>query len=465
MQRNLIILIYVGIISTIIGYTLTTKTHASTTLDEQLQTAIEAHALTPHTKPTTDPAQVQLGRLLFYDKILSGNRDISCATCHRTTNFGTGDGLPVSIGTGGNGISTERTLGHDRELVPRNATELFDRGAAEWTSMFWDSRLVQRPDQRFASPAHEQLPGGLDNILAAQAMFPVTSADEMRGRPGDRDVFGAVNEVGTIDANNFTGIWSKLMQRLLAIPEYRTLFASTYPDTAPQDLNFAHAANAIAAFEIDTFTFTNSPWDQYLRGDTTALLDEAKQGGILFYGKANCATCHSGNLFTDQQHYNIVVPQISPGKGDAAPLDLGRFGITRDENDRFAFRTPPLRNVTLSGPYMHNGTFVSLESAIRHHLEPEHSLRAYDVSEHLPLIFQSTFQNDPELLDDMLATLDSVAPTEELTESEIHAIATFLEALTDPAAMSLDVTPDTVPSGLLVSDEITQIYLPMAQMH
>ncbi|NOK61405.1 MAG: cytochrome-c peroxidase [Chloroflexi bacterium AL-W] len=103
MQRNLTILIYVGIISIIIGYTLTTQTHASTTLDEQLQAAIETHALTPHTKPTTDPAKVQLGRLLFYDKILSGNRDISCATCHRSGSLGTGDGLPVSIGTSGTG--------------------------------------------------------------------------------------------------------------------------------------------------------------------------------------------------------------------------------------------------------------------------------------------------------------------------------------------------------------------------
>ncbi|NOK61406.1 MAG: c-type cytochrome [Chloroflexi bacterium AL-W] len=188
---------------------------------------------------------------------------------------------------------------------------------------------------------------------------------------------------------------------------------------------------------------------------------QAKHGGILFYGKANCATCHSDNLFTDQEHYNLAVPQIGAGKGEAAPLDLGRFGVTRDEADRFAFRTPPLRNVDLSGPYMHNGAFATLESAIRHHLDPEKSLCTYDVNEQLPSLFQLTFQNNPELLDDMLATLDPVAPTEELTESEIKEIVAFLSALTDPAATNLDVTPNSVPSGLLVSDEIENIYVPM----
>ena len=124
---------------------------------------------------------------------------------------------------------------------------------------------------------------------------------------------------------------------------------------------YFHAANAIAAYEIATFTFLDAPWDHYVAGEHTALSDEAKQGALLFYGKANCGKCHSGNLFTDQAHHNICAPQLGPGKGDEAPLDLGRARETGEAADRFAFRTPPLRNVAVTGPWMHDGVYTTAE--------------------------------------------------------------------------------------------------------
>ena len=142
--------------------------------------------------PAGDPALVALGEALFCDKELSGNRDIACATCHHPS-LSTGDGLPVSIGTGGHGLGTERIIGVGRSLIPRNAPEVYNRGSAEWRTMFWDGRALTDGGGYTETPAGDQLPAGLDSLLAAQALFPVTSGDEMRGAPGDHDAFGQPN--------------------------------------------------------------------------------------------------------------------------------------------------------------------------------------------------------------------------------------------------------------------------------
>jgi cytochrome c peroxidase len=410
--------------------------------------------------PSPEAAQVELGRMLFFDKILSGNRDISCATCHHPT-LATVDKLPVSIGTGGRGLGTGRTPGEGRVFIPRNAPDIFNRASPEIVSMFADSRLVQQPDGTFISPAGDALPDTLPNVLAVQAMFPVTSRDEMRGHTGDRDVAGALNELALINDADMPVIWDTLMVRLLDIPAYRELFQAAYPDVPLEDLHFAHAAQAIAAFEAATFTFTGSPWDRYLAGDDLALTNAARRGALLFYGEAECARCHSGTLLSDQQHYNIAVPQVGPGKGDEAPLDLGRGRETGETSDRFAFRTPPLRNVALTGPYMHNGAFRTITATVRHHLAPEASLRGYDVVEHLPPSFHGTFQDDPALIAELLAERDATAPERPLTAAEFDDLMAFLAALTDPAATNIEGPPPAVPSGLPVSDQPVVLYLPL----
>lgn len=424
---------------------------ATPALDDQLQTYIEEQqvtALAP--QEPADPALIALGQALFFDKEISGNRDISCATCHHPT-AGSGDGLAVSIGTGGEGLGPTREIGYGREFIPRNAPEVFNRGASEWTTMFWDSRVFER-NGRFFTPAGTQLPDGLDSILAAQAMFPVTSGDEMRGAAGDMDINGHENEMALIEADRLTEIWDGLMSRLLQHPEYVELFAAAYPDVAVEDLGFQHAANAIAAFEIEAYTLTNSPWNNYLNGDLDALTDQQKEGAILFYGTANCSSCHSGALMTDQQHHTLATPQVGPGKGDEAPLDLGRWRESGDETDMYAFRTPSLHNVAVSFPYMHDGAFLNLTAVVEHHLNPEESLRNYDPADHVIPELYETFQDDPELIEDMLSYLDpNLAPDRELTETEVEALVAFLFALTDPEVANMDqYTPASVPSGLPV---------------
>jgi cytochrome c peroxidase len=324
--------------------------------------------------------------------------------------------------------------------------------------LFWDGRVSGTFATGFNTPASDRLPAGLDNLLAAQAMFPVTSRDEMRGLRGDHDLFGNVNELAMLPDYAARPIWKALMKRLLAIPGYVELFNAAYPDMPVENLGFQHAANAMAAYEIVTFTFEDSPFDRYLRGDLAALSPEAKRGALLFYGEAGCASCHSGGLLTDQQFHNLAVPQIGPGKGREEPLDLGRARETGADCDRYSFRTPPLRNVALTGPWMHDGAFLTLEAAVRHHLNPAEGLQAYDPSQ-LHVLLKDACQNQPETLAAILAT-KSVYATEQahLSDAELQDVLAFLDSLTSPSALNLAHTiPASVPSGLPVGGNIEDV--------
>lgn len=421
-------------------------------LDARLQAAIKRGGIKPlDAGPSHSMKKVLLGQMLFFDKELSGNRDISCATCHHPDLF-TGDFLSLSVGTKGtDGIGPLRQLGDDRIFIPRNSPEIFNRGSVQWTSMFWDSRIEITSHGRLISPAGDQLPAGLDSVLAVQAMFPVTSRDEMRGLDGDKDVNDKPNELGHVADDDLQGMWDGLMKRLLAIPAYRVLFADAYPGIAQEKLGFQHAANAIAAFETTAFTFLDSPWDKYVAGDRKALSTQQKRGAVLFFGKANCAKCHSGSLLTDQRHHNIGVPQLGPGKEPESPFDFGRFRETDNIRDLFAFRTPPLRNVAVTGPWMHNGAYTTLEGAVRHHLNPKWALLNYDV-EQLDERLQPTVIDERAVTFALLAFLDpKVRKRVRLKDREVDDLLAFLNALTSPSLGDLPkFVPKLVPSGLPV---------------
>jgi len=400
--------------------------------------------------PPQVPAQVQLGQALFFDGELSGNRDIACATCHHPF-LGTGDELSLPIGTG---AITPGTLGHDRviglgrEIIPRNAPEIFNRGSLEWFTQFWDGR-IEDMGVGFISPAGAALPPGLPNVLAVQAMFPVTSRAEMRGAVGDADILGNPNELALLEDGDLQGIWDGIMVRLLLFPGYQALFEAAFPNVDSGDLGFEHAAIAIAAFEAEAYTFLDSPWDKYLEGDNRALSKSEKRGALLFYGKAQCSSCHSGSLMTDQQYYNIGVPQLGPGKGAEAPLDFGRGRETGNVADAFRFRTPPLRNCEVTGPYMHDGAFSDLRKVVRHHATSLKSLVSYDPDKHLDQsIVHATF--DPTIQTEVELTIELDRLPTGLTKSEIRSLVKFLESLTAPNLKErLNVTiPDSVPSGL-----------------
>jgi cytochrome c peroxidase len=427
--------------------------------DAELQYLLARAGARPPTNPSPPSAElIALGEALFWDPELSGNRDISCATCHHPL-AGMGDDLSVSIGTGGQGLNDRRVrLEERRDFVPRNAQPIFNLGHVEWEVLFWDGRLSGRIETGIESPASDRLPGGLDSLLAAQAMFPITSRDEMRGLRGDRDILGQPNELAMLPDYAARPIWAAVMQRLLAIPEYVEMFRAAYPDVPAGALGFEHAANALAAYEIDFFTFEDSPFDRYLQGELGALAPEARTGALLFYGRAGCADCHSGPLLTDQNFHNLAVPQLGSGKGREQPFDFGRARETGNECDRFAFRTAPLRNVAITGPWMHNGAFTTLEGAVRHHLDPVASLVAYDPSQ-LSLVLRDTCQDHPETIANILATRRSFATEQaQLSDDEVQALLAFLHALTSPHALDLAHTiPARVPSGLPVGGNLDNV--------
>ncbi len=443
-------------VSLIVALTVPTQGLAQTgdgALDRKLRAKLRRAGVTALAAgPARSGAEVRLGRMLFFDKELSGNRDIACATCHHPL-FATGDGLSLSLGTGGEGLGVMRVRGEGRGLIPRNAPELFNRGAAEWATQFWDSRVQESRNGALLTPAGASLPEGLDGVLAAQAMFPVTSRDEMRGALADtHDIHGGENELSALGDGDNRGIWDALMRRLLAIDGYVGLFAAAYPGVGTNELDFGHAANAIAAFEADAFTLLDSPFDAYLGGDSAALGDAEKRGGRMFFGKARCGRCHNGALLTDQQHYNLAVPQLGPGKAPEAPLDFGRARETGVKKHRFHFRTPPLRNVAATGPWMHNGAYTTLEGAVRHHLTMVRALKDYDASQ-LSAEIALTVLDDAATQRLIRSTLRRpvTRPIRPLKDVQFTRLMAFLQALTSPSLSSLmDTVPASVPSGLPV---------------
>lgn len=402
-----------------------------------------------------DPEKAELGRLLFYDKILSGNRNISCATCHHPS-LGTSDGLSLGVGEGGHGLGADRTTGTGdsriQKRVPRNAPGLWNVGAKRLTFLMHDGRISIDPiyGNGFNTPAEEWLPQGLETLVAAQALFPMTSMVEMAGNVGENEVIGAARD--RIDAT-----WPIIAKRVRVIPAYGEKFVTAFDDiSTPEQVNITHIANALAAFMVQDFTSFDSPFDAFLAGDDNALSAQQKQGMTLFFGEAGCSTCHAGPLLSDHKFHALGLPAFGPGrtrKFDPYVRDTGRMGESDDLADAYRFRTPMLRNVALTAPYGHNGAYPTLDHMIRHHLDPEAARAAWSPDlltlPDAPWIAAGDFivQQDRFEMARQAAVRDVFLPPR--TDEDIAALVAFLESLTGKAAKAQTSTiPDTVPSGL-----------------
>ncbi|KUF12842.1 methylamine utilization protein MauG [Pseudoponticoccus marisrubri] len=403
-----------------------------------------------------DQGQARLGQLLFYDKILSGNRNISCGTCHHHELNGT-DGLSLGIGEGGHGLGRERTPGSGATRIaariPRNAPALWNLGNRDVRVMFHDGRVEQMDAKgmAFATPAGERTPRGLNSVLAAQALFPVSSPDEMAGAPSENPVSAAFAE--RIDKG-----WAMLADRVRDVPGYVQRFEQAYPHVrGAEDITIVEIANALAAFIGTEWQSYDSPYDRYVT-QGTPLPALAEQGRQLFFGEAGCVRCHNGPLFTDQEFYAVGVPQFGPGRpfdGDTIPRDLGRMETTRDDRDAYKFRTASLRNVALTAPYGHNGAYPTLRDMIRHMCDPITTRANWRPGmARLPQVDWLTGEdfrlreNDAELAR-QVSYLD-LQPVE-MIEEDIDALEAFLHALTGESAAQRPLgRPDTVPSGLPV---------------
>jgi cytochrome c peroxidase len=393
--------------------------------------------LLPEDRPRVDPARVELGRLLFFEKELSGTRDVACATCHHPA-FGFGDGLNFSVGVGATGLGPQRRH-PEGVLVPRNSPSIYNTGLMP--SLFWDRR-VRQPGTDMAVAVSTRAPvitpdGRMDlEPVEAQALFPMADVIEMRGTGHELE--------GLSDRDYRAGI----VERLNRYPEYIRMFEEAF---GPEGMTVENMVRAIGDFERSQ-TYVNSPFDRYLLGDSRALTDAQKRGLVLFFDRANCDNCHNGPLLSNFVPRNIIVPQFGPGKGKGASKgeDYGAEDVANDRRQRYAFRTPSLRNVALTAPYMHNGAFNTLREVVLHYRDKGASTRRFSTEG----LTQADLLGDP--VEPTAAFIRSQSfilrfTPDDLTDQEVDDLVSFLEALTDPEAVNrMDLVPEQVPSGLPV---------------
>lgn len=277
--------------------------------DTGLQKAFPTEIAQPSDNPTT-PEKVELGKLLFFDPILSDDNTLSCAHCHHP-HLGFSDGQPRSRGRGGKGAGRERTGGIE---LTRGAPSLWNTVYSH--RQFWDGRA-----------AH----------LEEQARMVITTPEEVNADPAE------------------------LVRELKAIPEYRALFDKAFGGTDGESITFKNVTHAIAAFQRTLVSF-NSRFDRYAAGDGSALSPQEKRGLKLFLSpKTRCNECHGIPVFADRNFKVIGVPDPKDGPADVAKPEAER-GRGGDPNG--AFKIPTLRNIALTAPYMHNGVFETLEEVL-----------------------------------------------------------------------------------------------------
>lgn len=428
------------------------KQKPSKALINQVRAQIAAYGITPAAAPpSASPELVALGEALFYDKIMSGPRDVACATCH-APQLATADNRPVNAGIHGTGIGLARDgmLG-GRHTQPLWNLHLLPGGLTIDGKVELVNGVVMTLGLPLIPTDYQNRMG--HDIVNAQAIMPLVTPQEMLGFPDPNDD----NELGDCAPFDLACGWGGIMARLGAIPEYVALFEDAFPGKTWNDMTIAEVGNAIGAYEYKTFDSRNSPWDRFVAGDDDALSEAQLRGARLFFAedKGNCVSCHSGNAFTDQRYHKTLTPQFGPGNsvpagdGPGGLDDFGRLRNTGDQGDKYAWRTPPLRNVELTGPYGRLGQYTELSDFIAHYHNPKKALKQYDITQlELPElhgtqlnIVKAVIQNgiDP-LLDDV-----------KVNNGHVDDLVAFMTALTDDDARDIaDVIPATVPSGLPV---------------
>jgi len=241
-------------------------------------------------------AKVELGRYLYFDRRLSADDTVSCASCH-APQFGFTDGAPVSTG-----IRAQKG-GRSAPTVINRAYSL---------AQFWDGRA---------------------GTLEEQAKGPMANPIEM----------GNTHEA--------------VVSRLKTIAGYRPLFAKAF---GGEEIDIDRVAQAIASFER-TVLSGNAPYDRYKAGNRAAMSGASVRGMKVFFDKAQCDRCHEGSNFTLNAYANIGIGADKPDP------DVGRFAVTKDPKDWGAFKTPTLREIEHTAPYMHDGGLKTLDEVVEYY--------------------------------------------------------------------------------------------------
>lgn len=431
-----------------------------------------------------NPGLVNLGRLLFFDVSGGLALDNTCAGCHSPTNA-MGDTQSIAIG-----VQNNLVVGRNRS-GPRNQRRTPSVvNTAFYPKLMWNGRFSAPSGDPFNNsagflfPAPEgaaQFPPNdpvVTHLLIAQAHIPPTELVEVAGFRGTAGTIGPRFDpfdlpVGGVvpppDGSGFRNepIRQAVLARLNGNATYRMLFGALFPTVqAGGPIDFTMFGRAIAEFEF-SLVFADAPIDRFARGDRKAMSVPEKRGALLFFGKAGCVGCHAvsggaNEMFSDFQNHVVGVPQIAPffglGKGNVifdGPGENEDFGLeqlTGNANDRYKFRTSPLRNAALQPAFFHNGAFTRLEDAIEHHLDVRGSVRSY--RPHAAGLDQDlTGRIGP--MQGVLDRLDpALAHPLELHGSEFNDLVAFVrDSLLDPRASKQNLcrlVPTSVPSGLPV---------------
>jgi len=433
-------------------------------------TGITGDPTTGRTLPLISDPKAELGKKLFFTKGLGGDSDSACVTCHHPT-LGGGDNLSLPIGVGS---ETPDLLGEGRfhsvdafggefdggPTVPRNAPTTFN--IALWDQvLFHDGRVesigkaanrngddgagIRTPDSAFG--VADANAGA--NLPTAQARFPVTSNEEMRGFAVGQ---ASTSAIRTLLEGKLAGDWDA---------EFNEAFGDT-------SITYARIGEAIGEYERSQI-FVETPWKAFIEGDKGAISESAKRGAMKFFdtaenGGANCVSCHSGDFFTNEKFHVTAAPQIGRGKGnDNSTLtndDFGRFRETGDITEKYQFRTPTLLNVEVTGPWGHAGGFTSLEATVRHMFNPEKEILNYDFSQLNPTLQAADMLTNTQFALDQLETnrtanVENVLRNVEFSDDDVTDMVEFLKTLTDPCVKDraclapwIPDASDTNPDGL-----------------
>jgi len=464
-------------------------------LVNEVRDLIDGRGITPLAVPDPiRPELVVLGRALFHDKILSGGRDVSCGTCHNAA-FGTTDRRSLNSGIKGHGVGLDRV---DGQLGGRHTQALFNLHTLE--NLTIDGKVAEVDGNviglglpvilpEYQVP-FEDFPGVVaPRVVAGQAMLPEVTFGEMLGVPGtdpDNELFACLGPDTPLPIA-FACIFDGYMARLGAVPDYVDLFENAYPGLSFAEMNFGHAGNAIAAYEMTAFASNESPWDHFVAGDDCALTNKELRGAALFLDEeqGNCASCHSGNGLSDSDFHQTLTPTFGCGNdlpkrnGDGGYDDFGAarntyagpwlFGGFDDEifpvAERYRWRTAPLRNVEFTAPYGRLGQYATLEGFIEHYIDPVGALLDYNVTQlpDTPFVDYTAFQCAHDSLHDsvldntdelLAAGQDPLMTTVEIHKNQqVQRLAAFLRALSDESARPENLVvsiPTSVPSGLPV---------------
>ncbi|MBA4045691.1 MAG: methylamine utilization protein MauG [Erythrobacter sp.] len=353
----------------------------------------------------TQPARVEVGRLIFESPKMSLNGAISCRDCH-LDEFGSTDGLPNAVGVGGEGKGLER-LDSNGRILPRNVLPFWGRGGKGFDTFFWDGRVRKGPDG-IVSQFGVKAPS-TDPLVVAAHLPSVELREMVEDTPQIRDAYVAE------DVSDANSIQRALAQRFADDETIGPRLLQTY-GKAKSDVTFSEIADALSQFIRHEFRMRPTAFERFVF-DGGPITDAQLAGGILFYGRGRCASCHTGPYFTDFAFHSVAFPQAGFGKNGFG-IDEGRYNATLDPRDRFLFRTPPLHNVTRTAPYSHSGSVTSLDKAIIAHFDP---LRLVDTK---PMTVRERSDLYVRLGTASRETLPSA-----LTDSEVRQLVAFLTML------------------------------------